>query len=111
VAIGYVILNEDSEARSILGDGNPVYRDRIIAEKEACHLRQKYHSKNINVYELTDPGIVYSINEEDIYEIARQNRIGKKRVQQRMEKIQKEIEDGFYNWGEIVGYAINKTLT
>lgn len=111
MAIGYVIVNDEHLARPIVCDEESiVYRDRLTAEKEARALRREHKNNGIHVYELAEPGILYSLSEEDVYEIAKQKRIGKKKVAKRMDRIQKGIEDGLSNWYEIVEDAIDSAI-
>ena len=87
-----------------------VYRDRLQAEREARHLRHKYHSPDIRVYELTSPGVLYVLSEEDVFEVGRQKRIGKRKLRDKMDTIRKGIENGFYDWYDVVETAVDAAL-
>lgn len=112
MAIGYVIVNDEHLGGPIVCDEESVvYLDRLTAEREARQLRREHGNPGIKVYELASPGIVYVLSEEDVFDVAKEKRIGKKKVREKMGQIQKGIEDGFaYNWHEVVEGAIREAI-
>lgn len=111
MAVGYVVVNENHpEGRIVCNEDCVVYRDRVDAERDASRLRRRYRNPDIRVYEITSPGVVYVLSEEDVFEIGRQNRIGKRRLRERMDEIQKGIESGFYDWSNVVETAIDLAM-
>lgn len=107
----YIVLDErDPLAPVLYNRDSPIYSDRGAAENDTRRLRRRERSRDIQVYELAGPGILYVLSEEDVFQVARDNRISKKKISERMDRITKGIENGFHDWYDIVETAIHLAL-
>lgn len=107
----YVIVDQrDPLAPTLCSPDSPIYTDRHVVERDARRLRRMGHTPDIRAYELISPGTLYIISEEDVFQVARDRRMSKKKVSERMDRIRKGIEGGFHDWYDVVETAIDLAM-